>query len=434
MLRKALLHFFSVAMLLWPLSLFAEGDVSSSITLEGAIKMAKEKNEEFLIAKEQLKQTKLARNKAWAALLPVLAFGGTYTHAYKQVEVNTRIIQKQDSLAGNISASLTFFKGSSIPALLQAYDLAAAGTQDTKWNINELCFEVARAYYAVLAGDNLVQAAERSLETAKEHLQAVKVRIEAEEALLIDETRAKMELVTVQGDLVNAKNARDSAEDYLSFLLNMDPPLALEPPPAMSLPDKSDKDLAKEAIEKRPDLAASKFKVRAAKKGAKGTWMDFLPSLALTGTFKASDTTGWSGDWYSWNIVLSMEWVLWDGGTLLASGLEQKSLLDQAQLEEKELVRKIKLEVKQARRDVANAEANLATASEQLNLAKLSREMVLSRYNAGLATSLELTDADSTLRQSEIQVVAQQLNYSLAVLEFMRVIGRDPVGKDIAEP
>jgi outer membrane protein TolC len=60
--------------------------------------------------------------------------------------------------------------------------------------------------------------------------------------------------------------------------------------------------------------------------------------------------------------------------------------------------------------------------------------MVLSRYSAGLATSLELTEADDQLRQAEVLMVAQELNYSLSALELLRVIGLDPLGKEVPQP
>jgi outer membrane protein TolC len=243
-----------------------------------------------------------------------------------------------------------------------------------------------------------------------------------------------MELVSAEGDLVNAKNARDNTQDYLAFLLNMEPPLVLEPPPMPAVPEGTDEALTEKALAQRPDLIAQEHNVKAAKKAAVGSWVGFFPTFGLTGTYNATQNTGFSGDPFSWNLQLFMQWVLWDGGLTAATVSEKKSKLSEAQLEEEKLAHSVKLEVKQARRDLDNASANLATAQKQLELAGLSREMVMSRYNAGLATSLELTEADDDLRQAEVQVVFEDLSYQLCILEVLRVIGLDPMGKDIPNP
>jgi outer membrane protein len=409
-------------------------DGAKPLTLASALKIAREGNEDFLISKEKLKQTKIMRDKAWAAFAPQVELYGTLTHSNKEIAFSGRMISKQDALAGKATATLTFLDASSITGLMEAYELAKAGVESTKYAMNELSFEVARAYYAVLSAGSLVEAAERSVATANEHLTAVAGRIDAGEALAIDEMRAKMELVSAEGDLVNAKNARDSTQDYLAFLLNMEPPLVLEPPPMPAVPEGTDEALAKKALGRRPDLIAQKHNVEAAKKAAAESWAGFFPTLGLMGTYNATQNTGFSGDPFSWNIQLFMQWVLWDGGLTAAAVSEKKSKLSEAQLEEDKLAHTVKLEVKQARRDLDNAGANVATAQKQLELARLSREMVMSRYNAGLATSLELTEADDDLRQAEVQLVVQDLSYQLCVLEVLRVIGLDPMGKDIPNP
>ncbi len=431
-------YLFRLTFLVWAtaaLPAFAAAkDSGSSLSIAKALKIARERNEDFLISKEQLKQTKLIRDKAWAAFGPILSVSATLTHSDKEVVFNDRVILKQDAFAGKGSATLNFFSGSAIAGVIEAYASAKAGEESARHAMNELSFEVARSFYAVLATRNLVTAAERSVQTAEEHLAAVTVRIEAGDALIIDETRAKLELVTAQGDLLNARNARDSAEDYLAFLLAMDPPLDLLEPGPIKVPKKSDEELTEFALAHRPDLAAMGYSVKAAKKAAAGSWLDFLPSFSVAGNFNATENTGFSGDPFSWNITVFAEWILWDGGFTRASIVENKSKLKEAKLEQDKLERSVKVQVRQARRDLDNAQANVATAAEQLELARQSRDMVLSRYAAGLATSLELTEADEQLRQTEVLVVAQELNYSLSALELLRVIGLDPLGKEVPEP
>ena len=429
LIKKVLIPVFVFIVISIPLIAIAGSP--RKITYEMALELAKQRSEKFLIEKEKLKQALLIRQKAWSSFLPVLSLQGTYTHADKEISFNDRMIQKQDSLSGNASASLTFFKGSAIPSVLEAYKTASSAKESTKWTLNELAFEVAKAYYAVLTAENLVNAAERSVELAQEHLKVATAHVEAGESLEIDKLRAKMEVLSAQNELLNAKNARESAEEYLAFLIGQKPPLLLEQPPQIDIPPMEEEDRIARAMETRADISALKFQVEAAKKAVLGAWLGFLPSFNLTANFKATENTGWSGDPYSWNLMLTMEWNIWDAGFTVISGYEKKYIYKQMQLKERELFKQVEMEVKQAKRNVENAESVLLVAEEKVEVARETRRMVLSRYETGLATSLELSEADDDLMKAEIDLILKQLDKSLAILELMKAIGFDPMGKEV---
>lgn len=400
------------------------------VTFEQALELARKHNESFQLADEELRRAAIARERAWAALLPSLRASGTFTHSDREISRDfgggeSVVFLKQDAFAGGITASMALFKGAALPELLRAYRLAAAARQTHRWTRASLEFEVARAYFAALAAENLLSAAERTLQSAKEHLEAARARREAGEAIAIDVTRARIEVVEARGARVRAQNALESSLDYLAFLIGRSPPIAIRRPSLGSLGDR------RAPGAERPDLRAGELRIEAARRGVTASWLDYLPSLNVAWNYQATQNTGFSGDPDSWNLVFSLDWLLFDGGLRRATRHEQASRLRDEQLRLRQLRRQARQEVRQARRDLRTARVNLETSREQLRLARQNRELVISRYRAGLGTSLELVEADDALRKAEVAVVGGELELVLRELEQYRALGLDPRGKAI---
>jgi len=406
---------------------------AKTISLAEALSSARESFEGYQLSREQLERVRLMRDRAWAALAPTLLARGTFTLADKEIAIGDRVLQRQDYFAGSLQAALSLFRGPAIPDLIGSYQRAEAAELSLRWTQADLDFEVARAYYAALATENLLQASQRSLRTAEEHLSAVQARRAAGEALGVDEARAKSEVVAARGTLTRTDNAQETSLDLLAFLTGHERHFTLTRPEVTSLPGPGGDDEPELQLTLRPDLRATQLEVQAAYTAVTSAWMSYLPSLSLVGAFDASQNTGWSGEPYSWRLVAALEWQLIDGGLRRASRLERASLLRSARLRAQQLERAVTREQRQASRDVDTATSTLTTARERLELAGQTQEMVMSRYRAGLATSLEIVEADDSLRQAEVAVVAEELNLALRRLDLLRAHGRNPLARAIEE-
>ncbi|MBN2358794.1 MAG: TolC family protein [Deltaproteobacteria bacterium] len=400
-----------------------------ALALADVLRLAAAHNENYAITDQQLVQAGLLRDRAWAALLPTLAVAGSYTHFDKQVEANNRIIQRQDTLAGNLSAQWTLFRGPAVAGVMRAYDATEAAVQRVTWTRRNLAFEVARSYFAALATDNLVRASERALITAEQDVAAARARRAAGNALAIDETRAQLELVTAQGRLTEARNTRDDAAEYLAFLTGQPQPLQLAST-AVAAAEEGPEVVEVAALrQRRPDVQAAEFDLAAAEDAVRGAWLDYLPTAALTGNALLSQNTGWSGEPFSWNAVVALQWQLLDGGLRRATRLDSDASLIRARQELQLIERTVQREVKKAQRDVVTAAATLDTSRERLRLARQNQQATASRYQAGLATSLELNDTADALIQAEVAVIASELDLTLARLARRHALGLDPLGR-----
>jgi outer membrane protein TolC len=400
------------------------------LTLAGALERAQQHYEGFAQAEEEFHQVELARERAWSALLPSLVGRATYTHSDREISFNDRILRRQDSLAGNVSATLTF-RSNAVGALVTTGHQVAAAGATRRWTENELAFHVAEAFFAALAGGNLVRAAERTLATAGEHEVAAAARQSVGEVLPLDERRARLEVVRAREDLLRAQNAHANAVDYLAFLLGSAGPLPpLESPPtAPEGIDTDDTDAPRGPA--RQDVVAAEHQLQAARGARLEAWLDYLPTLSLAGNLAGTQNTGWSGRPLTWEVVLTLDWVLFDGGQRRVTRRQRASEIRQTELQLQQLGRVARQEFRQARRDLETALAALQTSQEGYELAQQNRHDVLERYRAGLAMSLDIVEADQTLRQSELDLVARDLELTLSRLALLRALGRDPLGRNV---
>lgn len=401
------------------------------LTLEQALELARRRNERVLIAKEQLVQARLVRDRAWARFLPTLAGYGTMVRADREIKVQDRMIQRKHSFSGQLSATLTLFSGTSIPGLLRSYKEAGAAKQDTRWTLNTLSFEVAQAYFSAVAARNLLSAAIRTQKSAEEQLMAALLRRKVGQDTRVDELRARFRVVSAKGDLIRARNVLQNSLDYLAFMVGRKEAVQVGAAVDIRIPEDVEKEQEKDAVSRRPDYRSADIMVEAARKAIVESWMDYLPSLTLTGTYDFTQNTGWSGRHDSWKIIISLQWTLFDGGLRRATRIEKDSKLKELRARKKLLDRTISMQLRQARRDLATARASFLVAANKLDLARKNREMLMGRYRAGLANYLDLISVEDELKQAEVEHVAEELNLATKKLLLLKELGYDPLGKKI---
>lgn len=404
----------------------ASPETAPLISLADAMKMARQANEDMLINRDMLEQARLVRNRAWAALLPRLTARGSYTYNDKEIERQGTVIQRQDVLAGNLTLTLSLLNPAAIPGVVGAHRSARASDYDAQWNESELLFEVARAYYAALTSEQMVRAATRSLETAREHHEAIRELLAVGRAIALDESRFALQVVEATETLTRARSAHDSSLDYLAYLIVQELPFRTAAPTAPDLPPDAPSGNLRE--QQRPDIVAARLKVDAAEAMRVQSWLNYLPVLGLAAAGDWTQNTGWSGDPYSWRVMLTLEWVLVDAGLRWATQKERDSQLRVAKTRQRQMARRLAKERRDTLRSHMTALAVFQSAQTRLTLARQTQEMVLTRFRAGMATSLELTDANDGLTRAETTLAASELEVSIATLNVLRAFGYAPPG------
>jgi len=398
------------------------------LTFQEALKEAEAKNTDWKQAQARLDQAHEAGNKAWAGYLPNLSVAGTYTRNSNQVEielpgVGTIPIQKYNQFGARAQVTQALIAPtlwSGIKAAYQSEKVAELNTENLR---REILFGVAQAYYgaAALREAARVQQQQLDLNKAREH--DAEVRFKAGASPKIAMLRAQIDLSKAEQDVQRATNAYLAAKSGLATLLAREPDFEVVQPQTPAAPEGDEESLVKTAQTERADLLAAEETTALTRTQHTGAWLAFLPTLGATGQYLWSNSAGFSGTATSWNIVLGLNWTLWDGG-LRESGLRETSariVESDAALEGLRL--KTRDEVRQALLELGSARANKVKAAQAAGLAKENLALVHASVQAGAGTYLDEEDATTQLISSELAVVSETLNESLAVLKVAKAAG-----------
>jgi outer membrane protein TolC len=125
-----------------------------------------------------------------------------------------------------------------------------------------------------------------------------------------------------------------------------------------------------------------------------------------------------------WEIGVALSWTMFDGGNRLARFRETKANVDAAQARVRSAELDISREVEQAQLNVSETQERIGAAQTAVASAQENFRLAQGRFDAGVGTILELTDAQLFLTQAQ-NIEAQALaDYRIAVARLERAIGR----------
>jgi outer membrane protein TolC len=249
---------------------------------------------------------------------------------------------------------------------------------------------VARAYYNLHGHAALVRSAEESVKAAEANLRSVDDRRSAGAATDFDHERAAASVARTQQDLADAELAEALAARGLETLSGV------TPTPAAPLPDD---DLHGEAplaewlslAGTTPQAKVSRKLDLAAEQNRKAASRAYLPTLAGVATGRATNATGFSGENFGYALQLVLAFRL-DYATFAASDAQQAAVEIQ-KVRVARTLRQLEDAVFESHRRVETGIAKCRAARAQSTAAARAAALAADRYSAGVATQLDVTQA-----------------------------------------
>ncbi len=411
------------------------------LTLESAIQMALSRNERAMAADEQLAaaQSRVARARAY--FMPSLSASGTYTRRPFEVTRGISggqqiVVQKLNAYSGLALLNLTIFDSRGLPALLQASSERKAETYAAAESKRQLAFEVSNAFLTTLSVEQVLEASMHRFEYAKQALEAAKARYAAGLVSINDVTRAELEYATAEMGITQVKGQLTTSYLQLGYLLDDKEVLQkkLEVPEfllqaAANNPAAAEQ-LISEAQERRLDLGSLRWHAKGQQALVVEPILKWLPSLAFTGQYRYTNEAGLTGRSTNWNLALTATWSIFDGFTRNADYKERKALAVLADLDVKSAMRSVELDVRDALVSLTNQQASLKQATVAHEVAKRNAVQIAELYRQGLATALQVADANVSLFEAEVELVRQRYGLAIAYLNLEAALGLSPFGKE----
>ena len=296
----------------------------------------------------------------------------------------------------------------------------------------DLRLEVSRAYWALVTARETVQVLEQALATADRSLADVRSRVDAGILPPNDVSRSEAQRARSELLLVEARGRVEIVSIDLSRLMGLPAPATIEPAEELDGSTALSADAAaleNEALASRPELAA--LKTRADGVTAR------LDAIASTRKPMVSVLSGYDvanpnprifprqDKWQpSFDISFNVSWQFWDSGRAKADRAE--ALANQLVLQERqnEVTQQIQADVRRQLVELATSRAALAPARLALAAAQETRRVVNDRFEAGVATTLDVLDAQLAEMQADLDRARVLADVRLNEARLTRVVGR----------
>jgi multidrug efflux system outer membrane protein len=288
---------------------------------------------------------------------------------------------------------------------------------------------VATAYLAVLADEELLAVTRQTLATREEGLRLIRLRFEAGASSELDLRQAESLLETARIALAQSLRQRALDENALQLLIGQALPADLPPPlplDAQQIPADLPAGLPSDLLVRRPDVRAAEQQLIGAQANIGAARAAFFPRISLTANLgtASNELDGlFKSGTFAFTGTAQLLQPIFDYG-------RNRANLEVAQVNRDIAVAQYERSIQTAFREVSDALAGRATLGEQLraqaaqvNALAVTFRLADLRYRAGAASFLDILDAQRSLFTAQQALVQTQALRLQNLVTLYRVLG-----------
>ncbi|MFQ6098382.1 MAG: TolC family protein [Armatimonadota bacterium] len=333
-----------------------------------------------------------------------------------------------DSVGFAITVQQILWSGGGLEGARKQAQLAAkvAAIQEDA-ELIDTTFRVKQAYFAALHADANVHVAERNLEAAQAQLDAARARLVEGVVAQGDVFRAEAFYANAQQQQIAARRAAQTARLKLDLAIGVpgftQGKRLAEPEETPQAPPDALEPLIARAQKQRPDVRAADHNVRIARQGVRIAKAGRMPSVALAGQWATRDTDSTILVDDTYQVALSVNYALYDGGGSRAQIDAARKHLHQAQIQAEFVRQQVLTDVTDALLAVQEADALYEAAQRGVASADENLRVVRLQYEAGMANSVDVADAIAARAQADLNRAAALYNRWIARAALDRALG-----------
>ncbi len=404
-----------------------QGSVNTTRIMEvdECVKIALEKHPliQSAMGNAEIYKSKIAQ--AWSNYFPTFSAGVSYSRNDMQMSNFAFPTQVYDMFyTPTVSGNMLLFDFGKTKA--QA-DLAKRTYEAAQYNlensINTVIFTVKQAYYNLLFAQQQVKVYEDTVKDFTLHLEQAKAYYDIGTKAKIDVLTAEYNLGRAKLNLIQANNTLKIAYVQLSN--------------AMGTPEYSDYDVTDNlstkaygisideavntAYETSPELLAAQKKADASKLLVRASRRAFTPNISGFASYSRGGKRVDTDYGYQVGAQLNYQTV---NLLLLKKQMDEAKATYKKDLADYENTKQnIYFEVKQAYLNLTTAQESISVAKLNMDQAKEQYDQASGRYKVGLGDAIELKDAETTYRNSQLDYYNTLLNYHVSAANLEKLMG-----------
>lgn len=338
---------------------------------------------------------------------------------------------QQFSASAGVSVSQLLFDGSYLVGLQASRTYQELSRKQVKQTRTEVAVNVSKAYYGALVSDARLEIIEANIQRVDKLLSDTRALYQAGFVEKIDVDR--LELTANNLKVEKDKMNRYKSISYSLLKFQMSYPMGQE----IMLSDKLEENaLASAALPdsvnyaNRPEYEVLNVSRKLQELDMKRYKSTYLPSLVAFGSFSYNNSrsefdifdTGLR--WFPTAIIGAKLTVpIWDG-------LQKSARVSQAKLKLQQVDNSIEMAKSGFQLELSNAKANYQNNSSSLGIVKKNRELAMDiaktakiKYDNGVGSSLELVDAESSLREADANYFSTLYETIIARIDLDKASG-----------
>jgi len=315
--------------------------------------------------------------------------------------------------------------------------VASSALQEKAQNANALATQydiqlaVDQAFYNVLQAQQTLKVAQQDVTTRQTLESQVNQMTANKLKSTLDLSFADVSLSQARLLALDAQNNADSAMAALDAVLGLDHQVDFE------LVDEGGDDqqppsdlnqLVQQSLDQRPDLQATKFSEQAAVKFSKAQRDQLLPTIAASGTVGSvpiRPAQYYTANWWG-GIGVNLNIPIFNGFLYTAQAKEASLRAKAAAEQTRDLRDRIVRDVRTAWLSANSSYQRVAVTAELLKQANLSLKLAQTRYQMGLSSIVELSQAEYQQTDAAIGNANAQYQYRMALATLNYQIGSAP--------
>jgi outer membrane protein len=424
---------------------YADGE---PLTLQRAMALANQSNEELGLRGEEYVQALIAKNRAAAAFLPTVSFQPSFTIeqlATGNASTSTgpggtgiggattssggggfrTVGETAQRFEAPVVGNINLFRGLGDVANVKAAEAIIAQRRDLLLDVQAtVLLNVAEVYYQVLRSEDSARVLRNSLNVQEARLADVRLLFANGLAtqLSVAQTRAQVDATRVT--LIQAESDVRNGRSTLAYLVGapaVTGPLAGE---SFLAPDQHppEPDFERMALESRQDLAAARNAIEAARQGVDVAVAQYYPSVSLN--VSGFLYREFFADASKWNAILAANLPIFSAGIIEADVRNAWSRLRQAALNESAVRRAATHDVQIAYENLATSDNRIRELADEVDAAQEAFRQAQNAFQNNLAINLDVLQAQDQLLNAQLQLTSARFDRTVFYLDLVRATGR----------
>jgi outer membrane protein len=290
---------------------------------------------------------------------------------------------------------------------------------------------ITKAYYAVLANEENIRLAKSNMAQLSKTLSDTKARYDVGVAERVDVDRIQVSYNNVVTDIETQIRILVYTMQLLKFQMGM-------PQEAKLTLTESVQDLNVESfiadtvdyqVQDRIEYSIQTTQIALNELNLKSKKLGYLPTLSAYINYGFNYFSSTFGDLYKTGygasaLGLTLKWPIFAGTERLHQVRENRITLEKSQNDLNYLSQQIQVEVANSNTEYLNNRSRFVTQKTNMGLTQGIYDRIVLKFEQGVATSLDVTSAESDLKQSQIDYVQALLNTLISKTDLDKAMGK----------